>query len=119
MRGWLHRNFGGHCTFTVPFLRWRVTIYGFNAMHVAINVRTIRWGYICFHPPMRCFGAWWPWYFYVSKNATPWAAYRAIGPGVANDDKEAARTRRKENRCTCRGTRVSGQACDQCGYNVR
>jgi hypothetical protein len=28
----------------------------------------------CFHPTTRTFGGYWPWYFYISKNATPWAA---------------------------------------------
>jgi hypothetical protein len=51
-------------------------------MHVALNFYTRRWGYICFHPPMRCFGHWWPWYFYVSRDATPHGATYKIGPGV-------------------------------------
>lgn len=72
----------------------RVTIFGFNAMHVAINVWTRRWGYVCFHPTMRVFGRWWPWYFYVSPNATPWAATFAIGPGLERLDKHRAPIRR-------------------------
>jgi len=80
--GWFEKHWGGH---------WScgpVTIYGFNAMHVAINVWIKRWGYLCFHPPMRVYGRWWPWYFYVSRNATPWAATILIGPGVREERRE-------------------------------
>jgi hypothetical protein len=86
---WTEKHFGGHITFT--FLYWRIVIYGFNAMHVAINIRTQRWGYICFHPPIKCFGKWWPWYFYLSPNATPWAATFAVGPGLYNTDRYLAK----------------------------
>lgn len=55
-----------------------VTIYGENAMHWAVNIRTNRWGYICFRLPLRCFGRWWPMYFYISPDATPWAATFSI-----------------------------------------
>lgn len=51
-----------------------VTIFGENAMHWAVNIRTKRWGYICFRLPFRCFGRWWPMYFYISPNTTPWAS---------------------------------------------
>lgn len=50
-----------------------VTIYGENAMHWAINIRT-RNGWLCFRLPLRCFGKWWPLYCYWSPNATPDAA---------------------------------------------
>jgi len=59
----------------------RVTIYGDNAMHFAVNVWTHRWGYICFRPSTRRHGHWNRWYFYVSPNATPWAATWGCGPG--------------------------------------
>jgi hypothetical protein len=81
--GFLEHHFGGHVSFSI-FGR-RVVLYGFNAMHVALNVHTKRWGHLC---------AWWPWYFYVSPNATPWAATFAVGPGVDRDDKEKAKVRR-------------------------
>lgn len=75
--GFWERRLGGH----VSFWGHRVTIFGWNAMHVAINIRAfgIYW---CIHPTIRCFGHWWPWYFYISPNATPWAAWLRIGPGV-------------------------------------
>lgn len=86
---WQDRWFTGHRDFG------RVTLYGANAMHWAINISTQRWGYICFHPPTRTFGGRWPWYFYLSPNATPWGATFAIGPDVTVDEKRAATWRRK------------------------
>lgn len=57
-----------------------LTVYGFNAMHVALNLRT-PWGYLCFHPPLiRTYGRTWPWYLYHSRDATPWDGW-GIGPG--------------------------------------
>lgn len=71
-----------------------VTLYGFNSMHVAVNVWSDSLGaYVCFHPTVRMHGRQWPWKFYVSRNATPWAAIVAIGPGLDSDDKAAARAR--------------------------
>jgi hypothetical protein len=61
---WIDRWFGGHWTIGP------VTVYGRNAMHFAVNIRS-RWGWICFKPPTRCYGVWWPWYFYISEDATP------------------------------------------------
>ncbi len=63
--GFLERRLGGHISIG------NLVIYGFNAMHVAVNYYSKRWGWICFHPPMKCFGKWWPWYFYISADATP------------------------------------------------
>ena len=57
-----------------------ITFYGRNAMHFAVNVRT-RFGYVCVKPSTRCFGVWWPWYFYVSLDATPQSAKRVYGRG--------------------------------------
>lgn len=62
------RYFGGHLHIG------RVTVFGENAMHWAINIRTDRWGYICFRLPVRCFGGWWPLYFYCSPDGTPQSA---------------------------------------------
>jgi len=50
---------------------WNITIYGENAMHWAVNIKTKRWGYVCFRLPFRCFGVWHPLYFYTSPNGTP------------------------------------------------
>ena len=91
--GFLERYFGGHLTLQLWGGR-RLVIFGFNARHVAINFRTRRHGWFCFHPPMYCFGQWWPWYFYISLNATPWATTFAAGPGISHKDKSRARRRR-------------------------
>lgn len=71
----MEKYFGGH---------WNIgpmTLYGYNAMHFAVNIKT-KWGYICFHPTIRCFGHWWRWYFYISPDATPSSATFKLGPGV-------------------------------------
>lgn len=69
-------NLEGHISF--KFLGLPITIYGFNAMHVAVNIAT-KYGYFCFHPTMYCFGTIWPWYFYISDDATPQRSKFAIG----------------------------------------
>lgn len=84
----LDRCIGGH------FRIGPITVYGRNAMHFAVNIKTRRWGYLCFQPTVRCFGRWWPWYFYASPNATPWAATFAIGKGVDPIDRAKAIIRR-------------------------
>lgn len=72
----------------------RATIYGANAMHWAVNVRW-RGTYWCFHPTTRTFGGHWRWYFYISRNATPWAATFLLGPGVDRTDREALADRKR------------------------
>lgn len=67
------RHFGGHVNLGP------VTIYGENAMHWAINIKTKRWGYVCFRLPVRCFGCWWPLYWYCSPDATPQSATFLMG----------------------------------------
>lgn len=59
----------------------RVTIFGANAMRWTVQIRTKRWGYICFTLPVtarymtrRDGSKWWQWYFYLSPNGTPWAS---------------------------------------------
>lgn len=80
---------GGHVTIG------RVTIFGHNAMHWAVNVRTHRWGSVCFRPTtISPFGSKWRWYFYVSPNGTPWASTFAVGPGLDHADKAMAHVRR-------------------------
>lgn len=86
---WLEKYFGGHISFG------NVTIYGFNAMHVAVQIKTQKWGYICFHPPIWIY-EWWGWYFYLSPNATPWASTFAVGTGVSQEDKHGAIERRRK-----------------------
>ena len=79
--------FGGHIDV------FNICIYGENAMRWAVNIKT-RFGYICFRLPFRCFGEWWPLYFYISPNATPRAStfYRGSNP---YQKKNAAKRRKK------------------------
>jgi len=87
----LEQRLGGHVNFDV--LGHRVTIYGFNAMHVAINIETRKYGYACFHPPIRFYGRLWSWYFYLSPNATPWGSTLLLGPAHSRIEKWEARGR--------------------------
>lgn len=57
------------------------TIFGLNAMQWAVNIRTKRYGVICFRLPLPCFGRFPSLYFYISPNGTPWAATFMIGGG--------------------------------------
>lgn len=47
-----------------------VTIFGENAMHWAVVIKT-RTGFLSFRLPLRCFGAWWPLYCFHSPDGTP------------------------------------------------
>lgn len=58
------KYFGGHVNIGP------VCIYGENAMHWGVDIK-IRKTYVCFRLPFRCFGKWWPLYFYVSPDGTP------------------------------------------------
>lgn len=71
----------------------RLTVYGENAMHWGVTFWTRRLGYICFRLPLRCFGGWWPLYFYLSPNATPWASTFYRGPN--RSEKRMAPIRRE------------------------
>ena len=85
----LNRYVGGHVS------KGQVTVYGYNAMHWAITIRTRRWGRVCFRPTtITPFGVRWRWYFYVSPNGTPWAATFAVGPGLTREDKFMSHIRR-------------------------
>ena len=70
-----------------------LTIYGRNAMHWGVTFYTKKYGYICFRLPFRCFGSWWPLYFYCSPNATPWAATFILGRKAHPDDWIKSRIR--------------------------
>lgn len=66
-----------------------LTVFGRNAMHWAVNIKTEKYGYVCFRLPLRCFGRWWPLYLYCSPNATPWASTFMIG-GYDREDRALA-----------------------------
>jgi len=48
-----------------------ITIYGENAMHWAVQIKTRRWGYVSFRLPFMSCGRWWPLYFYCSPTRDP------------------------------------------------
>jgi hypothetical protein len=73
---WQDRVFEGHVSFRFLWFL-PITIYGANAMHWSINAWFLG-AYWCFHPTTRTFGGRWLWYFYISPNATPWAATFAL-----------------------------------------
>lgn len=58
-----------------------------------LNLWTRRWGYVCVKPRTRAFGLWWPAYFYLSPNATPWAATLLLGREYGRSEKMMARVR--------------------------
>lgn len=69
-------------------------VYPFrSAMHGAMEFRTRRFGWVCFKPPTRSYGKWWPGFFYLSPNATPWAATLLIGRGYTATEKRMAKIR--------------------------
>lgn len=90
---WFRRHLGGHVSFKM--FGCRVVVYGHNAMHFAINIRTRRWGYVCFHPYVPILWSGWGWYFYLSPNATPSVSTFAIGPGIDKQTKQKAKIRRE------------------------
>jgi len=72
---WWENFMGGHISFC------GITIFGANAMRWAVNIRTKKWGCICFtlpvyarYTPRRDGTRYWQWYFYLSPNGTPWAS---------------------------------------------
>jgi len=70
----------------------KLTIFGDNAMHFGCHYWTKKFGYICWRLPLPCgiadvirYGKkhqkiyWKPLYFWISRNATPWASVFFIG----------------------------------------
>lgn len=97
-KNWLADKIDGHISIG------NLTIYGDNAMHWGINFRTKKYGYVCFRLPIPSgiayklrFGErlWWrPLYFYISPNATPWAATFMLGKKHSPTDWALSRIRR-------------------------
>lgn len=81
---WQENFLGGHVTIG------NVTIYGCNAMHYAVNIKSKKYGYICFRLPLTCFGRMWPVYWYCSPNGTPWAStyYNSVFESKHERDKK-------------------------------
>ena len=85
-----------------------LTIYGDNAMHWGCVYSTKKYGYLCFRLPLPQGIAdkirwgfknnkliWHPLYFYISRNATPWASVFFIGKKHDIDDWSKARMRKR------------------------
>lgn len=64
---------GGH--FTIG----PVTVFGRNAMQYAVNIRTKKYGSVCFRLPIPCYGKFPKLYLYFSPNGTPWASTFYLG----------------------------------------
>lgn len=82
---WIDRVWTGHLNLGP------VTVYGANAMHWALEIHIRGHGYLCAHPTTKTFGAVWPWYVYLSPNATPGSAKWGIGPGFDGPRKRPVR----------------------------
>lgn len=96
---WLDKMIGSHLN-----IGKRLTIYGDNAMQFGVTYWTKKYGYVCFRLPLPCGIVdyflydwkvrWQPLYFYVSPNATPWAATFMIGKKHTRHDWALARVRK-------------------------
>ncbi|MGE5422736.1 MAG: hypothetical protein ACM3QW_05710 [Ignavibacteriales bacterium] len=71
-----------------------LTVFGANAMRWGCHYWTKKWGYICFRLPLPYNGVWCPLYFYISPNATPWAATFMLGRKHNSRDWALSRIRR-------------------------
>jgi hypothetical protein len=81
-----------------------LTVFGDNAMHFGCHFWTKKYGYICWRLPIPCGIAdkircgdklyWVPLYFYISRNATPWAAVFMLGKKHSPRDWALARVRK-------------------------
>lgn len=84
-----------------------LTVFGDNAMHFGCHYWTKKYGYICWRLPLPVGMAnklrygnqeklrWRPLYFYISRNATPWASVFFIGKKHERDDWALARVRKR------------------------
>jgi hypothetical protein len=73
-----------------------LSIFGENAMHWAIELHTKKYGYICFTPPLKCFGKYQGCHLYFSPNGTPWAAtyYKSLWKENNKDEEIRAKIRK-------------------------
>jgi hypothetical protein len=72
---WWENFMGGHIN-----IGNRITIFGENAMHWAVEIRTKKYGVIVFTLPVKTFGKYYGCHIYCSPNGTPWACtyYKSI-----------------------------------------
>jgi len=67
----------------------RITIFGANAMHYFLQIRSKRYGVICIR--FLSLDKKFPLCFYVSPNGTPWACTYCIGLGPAEKVRSIVR----------------------------
>lgn len=94
----LDKKIGGHINIG------NLTLFGDNAMHFGGHYWTKKYGYVCFRLPIPCgiidyflYGGrlrWEPLYFYLSPNATPWAATFMLGGGFTKTEKLISKLRK-------------------------
>jgi len=89
--GWFENFMGGDLD-----IGKSITIYGENAMHWAVCIRTKKYGTIVFTLPIRCFGKYWGCHIYFSPNGTPWAStyYKSIWKEDRKDEEIKAQIRK-------------------------
>lgn len=79
---WWENFMGGHIN-----IGKNITIFGANAMCWTVQIRTKKYGYICFTLPVPAQKrynknrgtSWYRWYIYFSPNGTPWASTYYFG----------------------------------------
>lgn len=88
---WWENFMGGHLN-----IGKRITIYGENAMHWAIQIRTKKYGYIVFTLPVKTFGIYYGSHIYFSPNGTPWAStyYKSLWKENCKSEEIRARIRK-------------------------
>ena len=82
-----------------------LTVFGDNAMHFGCHFWTKTYGYICWRLPFPVGIAdkiiygdkihWAPLYFYISRNATPWAAVYMLGRKHSPGNWAVAKVRKR------------------------
>jgi len=89
---WWENYFGGHVNIG------RVTIFGENAMHWAVQIYTKKYGVIVFTLPLRTLGRYWGCHIYFSPNGTPWAStfYKSIWKENNKGEEHRAKIRYRE-----------------------
>jgi hypothetical protein len=90
---WWENFMGGHLK-----IGDKITIYGENAMHWAVQIYTKKYGYIVFTLPLRTFGKYWGCHIYFSPNGTPWAStyYKSLWKENNKGEEKRAKIRKEK-----------------------
>lgn len=89
---WWENFMGGHVN-----IGKRITIFGENAMHWAVEIHTKKYGYIVFTLPLRTFGKYFGCHIYFSPNGTPWAStyYKSLWKENNKAEEKRAKIRKE------------------------